>query len=534
MTGAIAFPSSTPTYKFLDCHLFNLEATPTLATPRPHSSSPTHLHHTEGFSPLAIADRVREMIPLPLITVTGATPQKQSVVSVCAVSPAPASVAASGSGKGTDSSYRLLYRGALSLPDSYLLLDGLTFSARLPSHHSSSPYDSPSHSLSQSDSFARDLMHNPLALALESMRGRPSLRFKGTVCLRDVWIDDTGEVYMDIHPFSTLSRVYFENILSMSPLIPASHDMFGPKRTEVGVRISLGDTDGPETTEIIIYGEVSTLLSPLKCIQLPSSSASCESPPLTIRVARLAPAPRALVRMTRHPANHPHTYLAILRSESLDTTNALNRGPYVVKTRRKAVHDEDDVIRRAREVMLHLPGSKVLVNGRARVKDKWIGSAADKMKQKQHDKDQKNLEDSGWTSLELLNLTTSMNRKGKGKARDPGFEREDSESVGSIEATNKVVLKKSAVSHLTNAGIPRTHAEFKDIFGFVYRGAAFALRGQIRTSQLSTHAVDALIEAHVKLYVLIPDIQEASTSGARGALGRRTSRLDMHVDDPGD
>ena len=80
-----------------------------------------------------------------------------------------------------DPSYRLLYRGALSLPDSLLLLDGLTFSVRLnsPSKHSTF-----------------NLLQNPLALALESMRGRPSLRFLGTVFLREVWMDESCGVEM--------------------------------------------------------------------------------------------------------------------------------------------------------------------------------------------------------------------------------------------------------------------------------------------------------------------------------------------------
>lgn len=78
-------------------------------------------------------------------------------------------------------SYRLLYRGSLSLPDSHLLLDGLTFVARL---------DSPSkHS---------HLLQNPLALALESMRGRPSLRLSGVVKLGsdDIWLDESGGIEM--------------------------------------------------------------------------------------------------------------------------------------------------------------------------------------------------------------------------------------------------------------------------------------------------------------------------------------------------
>ena len=88
---------------------------------------------------------------------------------------------ANGMSNSFQPSYRLLYRGALSLPDSLILLDGLTFAARL---------DSPS----KHSTF--NLLQNPLALALESMRGRPSLRFMGTVLLRDVWLDESGGIEM--------------------------------------------------------------------------------------------------------------------------------------------------------------------------------------------------------------------------------------------------------------------------------------------------------------------------------------------------
>jgi hypothetical protein len=83
--------------------------------------------------------------------------------------------------------HRLLYRGALSLPDSHLLLDGLTFAARL--DHSSSGHN---------------LLENPLALALESMRGRPSLRLLGPTKLKDIWMDESGGITMSgvisLHP----------------------------------------------------------------------------------------------------------------------------------------------------------------------------------------------------------------------------------------------------------------------------------------------------------------------------------------------
>lgn len=147
---------------------------------------------------------------LPSITITDVTPQKTFLsqpFSMLSTSTPTSTVTSdahtpASSGKGADSPYRLLYRGALSLPDSYLQLDGIAFSARLPNRQLSAVQDSPSCSLSRSESAARELMYNPLALALESMRGRQSLRFKGTVCLQDVWMDDTGDVYMYVGVWS--------------------------------------------------------------------------------------------------------------------------------------------------------------------------------------------------------------------------------------------------------------------------------------------------------------------------------------------
>ena len=71
--------------------------------------------------------------------------------------------------------HRLLYRGALSLSDSYMLLDGLSFVAETRCNSQDSP--------------AVNLLTNPLALALESMRGRPSLYLRGTEKVKEVWLD---------------------------------------------------------------------------------------------------------------------------------------------------------------------------------------------------------------------------------------------------------------------------------------------------------------------------------------------------------
>ena len=91
---------------------------------------------------------------------------------------------------------RLLYRGALSLPDSHLLLDGLTFSG----------YDTNK----GTPGFGLSLLENPLALALESMRGRRTLRFLGIVSLSEGWVDFSGGVQLSVLPIFMLLLSIFK------------------------------------------------------------------------------------------------------------------------------------------------------------------------------------------------------------------------------------------------------------------------------------------------------------------------------------
>ena len=67
--------------------------------------------------------------------------------------------------------HRLVYRGSLSLSDSHLLLDGLSFTVNAAPTHGSPA-----------------LLNNTLALTLESLRGLP-LHLIGTVRVKDVWIE---------------------------------------------------------------------------------------------------------------------------------------------------------------------------------------------------------------------------------------------------------------------------------------------------------------------------------------------------------
>lgn len=64
-----------------------------------------------------------------------------------------------------------------------MLLDGLTFFA------------------TTSQSPEKALLENPLALALESMRGRPSLRFLGLVMMKDLYMDYSGNISVCVSVF---------------------------------------------------------------------------------------------------------------------------------------------------------------------------------------------------------------------------------------------------------------------------------------------------------------------------------------------
>ena len=125
---------------------------------------------------------------MSLTTTDTVTPAKESAPKALSTpSNATPNLKSASSSSPSTSTSRLLYRGALSLPDSLLLLDGLTFTAYLES--------------STKSKLDMNLLQNPLALALESMRGRPSLRLVGTITLKDVYLDETGGVEMYVYIF---------------------------------------------------------------------------------------------------------------------------------------------------------------------------------------------------------------------------------------------------------------------------------------------------------------------------------------------
>ncbi|KAG0695418.1 hypothetical protein DFH29DRAFT_1072487 [Suillus ampliporus] len=133
-----------------------------------------------------------------------------------------------------------------------------------------------------------------------------------------------------------------------------------------------------------------------------------------------------------------------------------------IKVNTNGKGDDSEVVRRAREVMLYLPNSKPRERGKE--KDKERGGVFK-------------------VSAVPANIA-------------------DADVFRPQE--NKFIIEKFAVRHLDALGAPKSHPEFKELFGFVYRGTAFALRATIKKSPISALALDTPVEAHIKLYAPSP------------------------------
>ncbi|KAJ7750084.1 hypothetical protein DFH07DRAFT_828161 [Mycena maculata] len=316
--------------------------------------------------------------------------------------------------------FRLLYRGALSLPDSHLLLDGLTFAARL-------DHTSPGH----------NLLQNPLALALESMRGRPSLRWMGPTKLKDIYMDETGGITMDVHPNAILTRIYFENTFCLDPA--SSFDS--------GIKVALGDSDGPETTQMIIF-------------------ARPDRTELQLIVARITPAPPppSLLRLPR--PDDPTPRRPPLR---FDRSVSTGSNMFVKKRNASALANLGSGVRLGDPLNPAQVGSFKIPDmpRNAKRKEREILPEEDVFGQ------------------------GAVENKAKRKRTD------ESDSETQMEKANKTIIKQSAI-HLMP--IPKTHPEYKDVYGAVYRGVCFALRGEMKKSAVDLKSVERLVKIHVNMY----------------------------------
>ncbi|OCH93485.1 hypothetical protein OBBRIDRAFT_790189 [Obba rivulosa] len=383
--------------------------------------------------------------------------------------------------------HRLLYRGALSLPDSHLLLDGLSFTIRVGEVQSGAGID---------------LLHNPLALALESMRGR-SLHLLGTTRLKDVWVDVAGDVSMDIHPKSTLSRIYFENILCLNPIVSPDG------RTDEGVRVSLSDSNEPGTNDILIFGQLEAVSS-----SLPSTSTA---PPTTLRIlaARILPAPPvpARPRPDDPTPRQPPPLLGSKRKRELSSLafELGERAKRVAndkgKGRAPQEHEPDiETLRRARDVMLNIPKPGAQ-KGARESKDTWTAKSRDAVFKVPSLPDRAG-------SAQGVSSQPAIGRSRSGGTTLGGADTM-SALAGELEKANKTIIKKVVVQCLADRGIRKGRDDFNDLYQYIYRGTCFALRARTRSSSLDSSVVEHLVEAHAALYVL-EDAINRTVSGSNG------------------
>ncbi|GBE80860.1 hypothetical protein SCP_0305800 [Sparassis crispa] len=361
--------------------------------------------------------------------------------------------------------HRLLYRGALSLPDSHLLLDGLSFTATIAD--------------------GADLFNNPLALALESMRGRPSLHFLGTTTLKNVYLDFVGNVSVDIHPLSTITRICFENILCSIPITSAN------RKTDHGIRVSLSDSSDVGTTDILIYGQLKAAEDPSD-EPVPSTSTSTPTT-LHLLAARILPTPPPAVRPPRPddptPRKPPPLFGAKrkrepsgLRFELGDSakrskaSHAKGKGPSD-----GALEDDEDALERAREVMLHMPRSGPSRAGPGK-SVRTLGRDARVAKRDGEFKVP--MLPARLTPLPSEPQSSTAGRSGHtvdGKHRAGGVL--ETSSPEDVEKANKATVKRAAVRCLADHGIGKDHDEFNELFQMIYRGTSFALRSLMRPQE---------------------------------------------------
>ncbi|KAF8058744.1 hypothetical protein FPV67DRAFT_515950 [Lyophyllum atratum] len=424
--------------------------------------------------------------------------------------------------------YRLLYRGALSLPDSLLLLDGLTFSARL---------DSPTKN--------NQLLQNPLALALESMRGRPSLRLMGVVNLHDgnLWWDESGGIELDIHVRATLTRIYFENIFCLTPFASTSKSVAStsPSTSDVGIKVALGDSDGPETTEVVIFAR-------------PSGGAdSDQDNRLNLVVARItarppiaqAPTPRLPRPDDPTPRKPPAFYNGDVGGANNGAKRELKRvgsvGPFAQGRELKRVASVSNVsVKRkkltnmAGNVVADLGSGVRLGDGKALDKGNVIFKVPEipfHGKSNAKGKGRKVEGEEDVFGSADVDRRPPPQSNGKGKRKRGADEDVGQEEGLAMERANKDAIKRSTLDHLYKAKDPtatkidKSHPEFKDLFGWIYRGVGYALRADMNVRPVETNKVDQLIRMHMGMY-----LGGHGGSAVEAQLGDRAHR-DTNTDD---
>jgi len=224
--------------------------------------------------------------------------------------------------------------------------------------------------------------------------------------------------------------------------------------------IFLSVSDGLETTEVIIYGETTNTLHVPGAV----SSSTSHTPPLVVRVARITPAPRAPRPDDPTPRKPPaQSFIG-----SLGASKRISVRPMTIKVSGVAEQgEEDNVVRRAKEVMLHLPRQTGVPSA--------VERKAQRSKQKNKESGKDQPKPRGCAVFKVPDVPQKARRndtrsdvfgavehppdpvngsggtgKGKGRAVDVAIEVEGNECIESTEAANKLVrglMSKARYAH---------------------------------------------------------------------------------------
>ncbi|KAH7334781.1 hypothetical protein B0J17DRAFT_671477 [Rhizoctonia solani] len=376
-----------------------------------------------------------------------------------------------------DVQHRMLYRGALSVPGSAILLEGIQFIARLPG-------------------IVPPLLAAPLPLALESMRGIPALKLLGTMKLTadTARLDTEIDVRLHIHPQAYVTHGYFQRVLILGAEYipertllrsPHPHPHIDPRITSTAVRIGLGED------VIVVYGRLQSEehtrvergkgIGKLELVAARLLDPACQSDDsddddgMDSQDAMFA-VPQTVVRAPRpdDPLPREPPTRAILKRTDSTSLGGIKRTASVVGAKRFG--------RVRSEVVAKEPTSSVKGKSRAKGKPKAEDGAGD-------------TDDPFAVESEVdasAMLPKMMARVKSGSVTTP---------AGGEEATNKALVKRFAQSALETYGVDRDDAGFKEIFGYVTRGVGFAFRKKMKCEKIGKDELRKMVVRHVEMYV---------------------------------
>ncbi|KAG8855627.1 hypothetical protein FRB96_006822 [Tulasnella sp. 330] len=408
-------------------------------------------------------------------------------------------------------SHRLLYKGALTLSDDHT---DVSLEAHLPPTSPTS------------------FLNSPLPLALESMHGRPSLRITSIIPLASVAerLDDASDVRLYWHPDAS----YLANEFFMSVVWKLGGWDQHTGRSNRCVKIALGDEDISEENELIIYGQcppstptvtfMVTRLLPIAETR-PTHRPPRPDDPLPRRPNSIYGSPgrkgakrllsvrdtspeRASDRLKKKgkialPPDRTTGRTPFSRTQTMPTLvfggggggggRAGNRATSPAFINNGALLQAMGSIRRSGSGDSHSNGRGAMMRSHSRGSS--VSSAVA-------------VEDDVFKVPEPVIQSQSQSRHrmiGGGGGGESSIASapsgKEKEEISELETTNKNAIKRQTTSVLASHGVPKDHPEFRDIYNWVQRGVAFALRKSINVKRLERDQMKALITKHVEMYM---------------------------------